>query len=43
MNARRKKVIYEAFRKLDKTGDSVITIDDLKGYGYNLLTFNIIP
>lgn len=32
MNARRKKVVYEAFRKLDKTGDSVITIDDLKGY-----------
>ncbi|EDV22333.1 uncharacterized protein TRIADDRAFT_28500 [Trichoplax adhaerens] len=31
MSTKRKKVIFEAFRKLDKTGDSVITIDDLKG------------
>ena len=31
MSKARKDVIGQAFRKLDKTGDGVITIDDLKG------------
>ena len=31
MSNARKGVIMEAFRKLDKTGDGVITIDDLRG------------
>ena len=31
MSKARKDVICEAFNKLDKTGDQVITIDDLKG------------
>ncbi|CAG5131809.1 unnamed protein product [Candidula unifasciata] len=31
MNQNRKNLIYQAFHKLDKTGDGVITIDDLKG------------
>ena len=26
----RKKIVEQAFAKLDKTGDGVITIDDLK-------------
>ena len=30
MSENRKKVVMEAFRKMDKTGDGVITIDDLK-------------
>lgn len=31
MSKARKDIINEAFNKLDKTGDSVITIDDLRG------------
>ncbi|BFZ16639.1 hypothetical protein BsWGS_19677 [Bradybaena similaris] len=31
MNQNRKNLIYQAFKKLDKTGDGIITIDDLKG------------
>jgi Ca2+-binding EF-hand superfamily protein len=31
MSKSRLKVINEAFKKLDKTGDGVITIDDLRG------------
>lgn len=31
MSNARKEVIMEAFRKLDKTGDGIITIEDLKG------------
>ncbi|KAJ8026389.1 Calcyphosin-like protein [Holothuria leucospilota] len=35
MSKARKDVILKAFRKLDKTGDGVITIEDLKGV-YNV-------
>lgn len=35
MNDSRKKVVKQAFQKLDKTGDGKITIDDLKGV-YNV-------
>lgn len=31
MSQARKEVVLQAFRKLDKTGDGVITIEDLKG------------
>ncbi|MGH0182474.1 UNVERIFIED_CONTAM: hypothetical protein FKN15_009905 [Acipenser sinensis] len=31
MSNTRKEVIMQAFRKLDKTGDEVITIEDLRG------------
>lgn len=31
MSQNRKNLIYQAFKKLDKTGDGIITIDDLKG------------
>ena len=31
MSKSRLKVIGEAFKKLDKSGDGVITIDDLRG------------
>lgn len=31
MSASRKKLVIAAFRKLDKTGDGVVTIEDLKG------------
>lgn len=31
MSKARKAIINEAFNKLDKTGDQVITIEDLKG------------
>ncbi|KAI8509955.1 PREDICTED: calcyphosin-like protein [Branchiostoma belcheri] len=31
MNKRRKELIALAFRKLDKTGDGVVTVEDLKG------------
>ena len=31
MSNARKRVINEAFKKLDKTGDGSITIDDLRG------------
>ena len=31
MSKSRLKVISEAFKKLDKTGDGIITIDDLRG------------
>jgi hypothetical protein len=30
MSEARKKVVREAFAKMDKTGDGVITVDDLK-------------
>lgn len=35
MSKARRDVILKAFRKLDKTGDGVITIEDLKGV-YNV-------
>ena len=31
MSDARKRVIGEAFAKMDKTGDGVVTIDDLRG------------
>ncbi|XP_021377255.1 calcyphosin-like protein isoform X3 [Mizuhopecten yessoensis] len=31
MNSNRKNLINQAFRKLDKSGDGVVTIEDLKG------------
>lgn len=31
MSQARKEVVMQAFRKLDKTGDGVITIEDLRG------------
>lgn len=31
MSKARKEVVMQAFRKLDKTGDGVITIEDLQG------------
>lgn len=31
MSKPRKEVVMQAFRKLDKTGDGVITIEDLRG------------
>ena len=37
MSRARKDVINEAFNKLDKTGDGVITVEDLKGYVCNLV------
>ena len=35
MSNARKEVIFQAFHKLDKTGDNVVTADDLKGV-YNV-------
>jgi Ca2+-binding EF-hand superfamily protein len=35
MNQSRKNVVNQAFKKLDKTGDGRITIDDLRGV-YNV-------
>ena len=35
MSEARKTLIMKAFRKLDKSGDGVVTIDDLKGV-YNV-------
>ena len=35
MNAGRKSLITQAFNKLDKTGDGLITVEDLKGV-YNV-------
>ena len=35
MSNARKEVIMQAFRKLDKTGDGVITIEDIRGV-YNV-------
>ena len=32
MSKSRKEIIAKAFHKLDKTGDGVITIEDLKGW-----------
>ena len=32
MNQTRKEVIMKAFRKLDKTGDGQITVEDLQGW-----------
>lgn len=34
MSAARQNLISEAFRKMDRTGDGVITIEDLKGFYY---------
>lgn len=34
MSNARKEVVLQAFKKLDKTGDGVITIEDLRG-AYN--------
>lgn len=31
MNKRRRDLISQAFRKLDKTGDGFVTVEDLKG------------
>jgi len=31
LNSRRLKMVVKAFKKLDKTGDGVITVDDMKG------------
>lgn len=31
MNKHRKDLIFQAFQKLDKTGDGVITVEDLRG------------
>ena len=31
MSDARKRVVNEAFQKLDKSGDGVVTIDDLRG------------
>lgn len=31
MSNTRKEVIMQAFRKLDKTGDGIVTIEDLRG------------
>lgn len=31
MSNARKEVVLQAFKKLDKTGDGVITVEDLKG------------
>jgi hypothetical protein len=35
MNASRKSLVTRAFNKLDRTGDSLITVEDLKGV-YNV-------
>ena len=35
MNNNRKQLIINAFRKLDKTGDGLVTVEDLKGV-YNV-------
>ena len=35
MNQNRRSLVTRAFRKLDKTGDNEITVDDLKGV-YNV-------
>ena len=35
MNANRQKLVMEAFKKLDRSGDGVVTIDDLKNV-YNV-------
>ena len=37
MSDSRIKIIQEAFKKADRTGDGVITIDDLKGYDVDIL------
>ena len=31
MNKSRKSLVAQAFRKLDRTGDGLVTIEDLKG------------
>merc|ERR1712037_750876 len=31
MSKNRKSLIAQAFRKLDKTGDGIVTVDDLRG------------
>ena len=35
MNSSRKSLVTQAFNKLDRTGDSLITVEDLKGV-YNV-------
>lgn len=35
MNEKRQKLVWQAFKKLDKTGDGLITVEDLKGV-YNV-------
>lgn len=41
MSKSRKEIIAKAFHKLDKTGDGVITIEDLKGWvAVSLFTAN---
>ena len=35
MSEARKRVVLEAFKKMDKTGDGVITTDDLKVIFYH--------
>ena len=35
MNANRQKLVMEAFKKLDRSGDGVVTVDDLKSV-YNV-------
>lgn len=30
MSESRKRIVNEAFKKLDKTGDGIVTLDDLK-------------
>ena len=32
MSSSRKYIIAKAFKKFDKTGDGVVTVDDLRGY-----------
>lgn len=32
MSESRKRIIEQAFSKLDKTGDGIVTVEDLKGY-----------
>jgi Ca2+-binding EF-hand superfamily protein len=32
MSKARKDIIIKAFHKLDRSGDGVVTIEDLKGY-----------
>lgn len=43
MSQSRINIIDEAFKKLDKSGDKVITIDDLKYVNLESGTFHLIP
>ena len=40
MSRNRKGLIAQAFRKLDKTGDGIVTVDDLRGV-YNAKVRNL--